>query len=65
MCSDGMSGPQLQVWDHKKQAAFIITHKHCDIKVIDEHDDRYDHYCDLKDGSWEDHIRYGEPAKGK
>ena len=59
MCSDGMSGPQFQIWDHKKQAAFMITHRHCDLNVIDEfeQDESCEHYSNLEQGSWKYHLR--------
>ena len=36
-CSDGFSGPLLQC--DRSLAAFVITHRHCELTVLDEHND--------------------------
>ena len=57
-CSDGMSGPVNQLDSSKKLASFLITHRNCDLNIIDEHDESCDDYRDADEMKWDDLIRY-------
>ena len=56
ICSDGVSGPLLQC--DRSLAAFIITHRACDLCVIDEHNESHDDYKEWGLRNWEELLRY-------
>lgn len=58
VCSDGFSGPLTQLTGTRTLAAFIITHRNCDLSVIDEHIEDYDDYTDWDEIDWQDLITY-------
>lgn len=56
-CSDGLSGPQNQATS--RTAGFIITHRKCSIKIIDEHCESCEDYTDWDDrADWKPLLRY-------
>jgi len=56
VCSDGISGPMLQCgWE---AAGFMITHRDCDLNVIDENDDSCEDYKQWEKGSWKELLNY-------
>ena len=57
-CSDGFSGPVNQLDSSKKLASFIITHKCCDLNVIDENNDDCDDYESADELDWKDIVKY-------
>jgi len=56
LCSDGMSGPLPQ--GGKIMAAFSITHRHCDLFIIEEQTEGYEDYIEWMDGDWEEKLSY-------
>ena len=58
VCSDGVSGPVNQLDNNKKLAAFIITHRKCDLHVIDEFNEVCDDYRQADDVEWDKLLVY-------
>ena len=56
VCSDGMSGPLPQ--NERASSAFIITHRNCDLAVIDENDEGHDNYVEWENSNWSSRLRY-------
>jgi len=56
LCSDGFSGPLTQC--DRSMAAFSITHRHCNLNIIDEHNENFDDYIEWNKGNWEDKLIY-------
>lgn len=57
LCSDGLSGVQPQC--DKATAAFSITHRECDLNVIDEHNENCDDYREWRQDNWKGFLNYG------
>ena len=55
-CSDGFSGPLLQC--DRSLAAFVITHRNCNIAIIDEHNEECDNYTEWHNGDWNELLNY-------
>lgn len=58
ICSDGMSGPLLQC--DRSLAAFAITHRDCDLNVIDEHNRGCGNYKEWDESNYKSLMRYSE-----
>jgi len=56
VCSDGLSGPQLQC--DKSLAAFSIQHNKCQINIIDENDESCDTYKEWHKNNWKELLTY-------
>ena len=56
LCSVGFSGPQSQCG--KGMAAFTITHRNCNLSVIDEHNDDCDEYIEWEDDNYRDLVDF-------
>jgi hypothetical protein len=57
LCSDGMSGPLTNC--DKSMAAFAITHRDCDLKVLDEHQmELCEDYEEWGLNNWKDNLKY-------
>ncbi len=63
VCSDGYSGPMNQCgWE---LAGFIITHRNCALRVVDEHkedacEDVFKEYKEWDNANWKDLLNYRE-----
>ena len=56
ICSVGISGPMTQCdWS---LAGFSITHRSCDLNLVDEHDDSVDEYSEWDKANWKDKVHY-------
>ena len=58
VCSDGLSGPLTQLSDNRTLAAFIITHRNCELSVIDENNEGYEDYIKWDESDYKDLLRY-------
>jgi len=56
ICSDGFSGPLMQ--SDKATAAFCITHRDCNLRMISEHDDSCDDYKEWMLSTWSEDLNY-------
>jgi hypothetical protein len=56
LCSDGFSGPLTQC--DNSMAAFAITHKGCDLNIIDEHSEDCDDYKEWHKNNWRELLSY-------
>ena len=56
LCSDGVSGPLTQC--NRSMAAFSITHRKCNLNIIDEHCEGYDNYSEWDLDNWEEKLHY-------
>jgi hypothetical protein len=56
ICCDGMSGPMIN--GCKSVAAFCITHRDCDLNIIDEHNEDCDDYSVWYDENWKVRLSY-------
>lgn len=57
-CSDGFSGPRNQLTGNRTLAAFIITHRECDIRIIDEYNEECEEYKEWSELEWEEMLNY-------
>ena len=56
LCSDGYSGPMTQCdWS---LAGFSITHRKCDLNIIDEHNEDCDDYKRWYNANWKELLSY-------
>lgn len=64
VCSDGFSGPQLQC--DRSLAAFVITHRSCNVSIEDEHhvidDPKYETYKEWRGETWKALLNYDQTA---
>ena len=57
VCSDGGRGPLLQC--DRSLAAFLITHRHCDLNVINEdEEEELESYKEWDLENWRESLRY-------
>jgi len=55
-CSDGISGPMNQCdWS---LAGFVVTHRNCQLSVIDEHNEDCDDYTKWDEEDWQSLLTY-------
>jgi hypothetical protein len=55
-CSDGLSGPLLQC--DRSLASFCITHRDCNLRIVDEDVDRVCKYEEWDGTNWKSLLTY-------